>query len=229
MNLEAFVERLNNKEALANHSEIINALQQLATDRTLFSNHLHATIQRDGFDIRNSLYNAYGHVLYNDEAFTVRLSFWSPVNTDDERETFIYNVNHNHDFDLYTVGYSGDGYTTLIREILDDLPLQTGRRPRLGKVRTFKLAPGEALYMPALRDVHRQLPPQTLSASLSLLVHPPHRVMADQAWCFDQHYRPLYPGVAAHETALFTDTLSLLDAGSPLFGHCEKRRKSCTT
>lgn len=213
MKLEAFVERLKTHDLQRDKSRIIEDLRQLANNRTLLSDHLYATIQRDGFDTRSSLYNAYGFVLHRNDSFTLRLNFWAPAGTPDEKETFIYNLNHSHDFEIYAVGYSGDGYTTITREILDDLPLQKNKRPRLGKERRLKLAPGEVLYMPALKEIHRQIPPMSMSASLSLLVHPQHWLKLDEAWCFDKDYRPLYPGVATQEIALFTDTLSLLKTG----------------
>ena len=213
MNLDAFIARLYNYDLQRDKSCIIDDLRQLASNRCLLSEHLYASIQQDGFSIRSSLYNAYAFVLHSDDLFTLRLGFWSPVNLHDERETFIYNLNHSHDFEMYTVGYSGDGYTTVIREILADLPLQAGKIPRLGKPRSIKLSPGEVLYMPPLREIHKQIAPLSMSASLSLLIHPEHSTHADQAWCFDEHYMPLYPGIAAQETALFTQMLSLLPPG----------------
>lgn len=215
MKLETFVARLGTYDMQRDKTHIIEDLRQLATNRSLLSDHLHATIQQDGFATHNSLYNVYAFVLYSNDLFTLRMGFWSPVDTYDESETFIYDLNHSHDFEMYAVGYSGDGYTTVIREILDDLPLQAGRTPRLGKERTVKLAPGEVLYMPALREIHRQIAPESMSASLSLLIHPETSKKIDEAWCFDEHYMPLYPGIAAQETALFTQTLSLLNPGQP--------------
>jgi len=213
MNLETFIARLNTRDLQQDKNRIMDDLRQLASNRFLLSEHLHTSIQANGFSTRNSLYNAYAFVLHSDDLFTLRLGFWLPVNLHDEGETFIYNLNHSHDFEMYTVGYSGDGYTTIIREILDDLPLQAGKIPRLGKPRTIKLSPGEVLYMPPLREIHKQIAPQSMSASLSLLIHPELSNHADEAWCFDEHYMPLYPGIAAQETALFTQVLSLLPTG----------------
>ncbi|TNF84403.1 transposase [Pseudomonas sp. ICMP22404] len=210
MNLETFIARLNTYDLQRDKDCIIDDLRQLASNRSLLSEHLYASIQQDGFSTRNSLYNAYAFVLHSNDLFTLRLGFWSPVNLHDEHETFIYDLNHSHDFEMYVVGYSGDGYTTIIREILDDLPLQAGKIPRLGKQRSVKLSPGKVLYMPALKEIHKQIAPQSMSASLSLLIHPEHSIRADEAWCFDEHYTPLYPGIAAQETALFTQVLSLL-------------------
>lgn len=213
MKLDVFIERIKTYDLLQDKAWVFEDLRQLATNRSLLSQHLHAEIQADGFSIPNSLYNAYAFVLHSNDEFTLRLGFWAPAGTHDENETFIYNLNHNHDFDMYAVGYSGDGYTTIIREILDELPLQMGKTPRLADERSLILAPGVVMFMPALREIHRQIAPPTMSASLSLLIHPRHSNRADEAWCFDESYKPLYPGIAAQETALFTDTLSLLNPG----------------
>ncbi|MBC3387256.1 transposase [Pseudomonas sp. SWRI179] len=222
MKLEKFIERLHTYDLSRDKTKIKKDLRQLATNRTLLSDHLHATIQRDGFLPHNLLYNAYAFVLHTDELFTVRLGFWAPVETHDESETFIYGLNHSHDFEIYAVGYSGDGYTTVSREILSDLPLQAGKQIRLGEERSVKLSPGEVIYMPALKEIHRQVAPQSMSASVSLLIHPERLIQADEAWCFDENYTPVHPGIAARETAMYVDTLSLLNPGQPDAVHLTK-------
>jgi len=214
MKLQTFVERVLAYDLERDTSKIIEDLRQLATNRTLLSEHLYNTVQQEGFSTKNSLYSPYAFVLYYNDLFTVRLGFWSPVSSQDESETFIYDLNHTHDFEMYAVGYSGDGYTTVIREILDDTPIRAGTIPILGEERVLKLAPGEVLHMPPLKEIHRQLPPHIMSASLSLLIHPLRSERNEEAWCFDENYRPTYPGIAKQETAFFEDSLSLLNNGS---------------
>lgn len=211
MKLTTFVDRVNTYDLHQDSSRIIADLRELATNKTLLSEHLYNTLQRDGYSTRNSLYNAYAFVLHSSDAYTVRLGFWAPVSSEDESETFIYHLNHTHDFEIYAVGYSGDGYTTVKRDILDKASLQAGIRPPLGEETTFKLAQGEVLHMPPYYQVHRQLPPQEMSSSLSLIIHAPPITTA-QAWCFDECYLPTYPGIATEETALYEHTLSLLGA-----------------
>ena len=69
------------------------------------------------------------------------------------------------------------------------------------------------MHMLPLQEVHKQLPPENMSASLSLLVHPQRSVKTEEAWCFDEHYVPTYPGIARQETALYENMLSLLERG----------------
>ncbi|TPG92435.1 transposase [Pseudomonas caspiana] len=213
MKLEAFIERMTTYDLERDKPRIIEDLRQLATNRTLLSEHLYATIQRDGFSTSNSLYSAYAFILAYNDMFTVRLGFWSPVTAQDESETFIYDLNHTHDFEIYAVGYSGDGYTTVTRKILDNTPIQAGAIPALSEERVLKLAPGEVLHMLPLQEIHKQLPPRTMSASLSLLIHPQRSDITEEAWCFDENYIPTYPGIAEQETAFFERTLSLLQGG----------------
>lgn len=211
MKLETFIKRMDGYDLDHDKSHIIADLRELATNRTLLSEHLYNTLQRDGYSTKNSLYNAYAFVLHYSDTYTVRLGFWAPVSSQDESETFIYHLNHTHDFEIYAVGYSGDGYTTVKRNILDQAPLRAGIRPPLGEETTFKLAQGEVLHMQPYYEVHRQLPPRDMSSSLSLIIHAPPTTSA-QAWCFDEDYLPTYPGIATQETAFYEHTLSLLGA-----------------
>ncbi len=210
MNLQTFIERMDSHDLERDKTHIVADLRQLASNRSLLSEHLYHTLQCDGFNTENSLYNAYAFVLHSSQTYTIRLGFWAPVTSKDESQTFIYHLNHTHDFEMYAVGYSGDGYTTIKRDILQRTPLRVGIRPLLGEETTHKLAPGEVLHMRAFYEVHRQLPPRTLSSSLSLLIHPQKKRMTDLAWCFDEHYLPTYPGIAAQETELYERTLARL-------------------
>ncbi|MFJ4194053.1 transposase [Pseudomonas sp. NPDC089534] len=213
MELKTFIERMKAYDLELDKPRIMEDLRQLANNRTLLSEHLYNTLQQDGFSTRNSLYSAYAYVLHYNDLFTIRLGFWAPVSSGDERETFIYDLNHTHDFEIYSVGYSGDGYATVLRTILDDSPLQAGTRPPLGEERVLKLSPGKVLHMLPLLEVHRQLPPQNLSASLSLLIHPQRSAKTEEAWCFDENYVPTYPGIAMQEKAVFENLLSRLQTG----------------
>lgn len=213
MKLCTFIERMDSYDLQQDKTRIIDDLKQLATNRTLLSEHLYRSLRKDGFSTHNSLYSPYGFVLHHGDLFTVRLGFWSPVISPDERGTFIYDLNHTHDFEIYAVGYSGDGYTTIMRSILDNMPLKAGVKPSLGEERTLKLAPGHVLHMMPLHEIHRQLPPETLSASLSLMIHPQQTTSTGEAWCFDENYIPTYPGFATQESTLFDYSMCLLNQG----------------
>ncbi|AMS12924.1 transposase [Pseudomonas chlororaphis] len=212
MNISTFVERMAQYH-LQDRLCIIEDLRQLATNRSLLSEHLYHDIQKNGFSIHDSVYGAYGFVLHSNDLFTLRLAFWSPTISQDECGTFIYDLNHTHDFEIYAVGYSGDGYTTVMRTILDPAPLRAGIKPLLGEERVLKLAPGHVMHMMPLCEIHKQLPPETLSASLSLIIHPQQATTTEETWCFDENYVPTYPDIATQEAALFEQAQLLLHRG----------------
>lgn len=213
MKLSTFVDRMASYDLQSDKAQIVADLKRLANCRTLLSEHLCGVIQRDGFSTRNSLYGPYAFVLHYEELFSIRLGFWSPIVSQDEGGTFIYGVNHSHDFEIYAVGYCGDGYTTVLRDILDQMPLMAGLKPSLGDERMLKLAPGQVLHMAPFYEIHKQLPPERLSASLSLIIHRQEATKIEEAWCFDENYVPTYPGIATQEIALFEYALSLLHRG----------------
>lgn len=210
MNLKTFIQRMDSHNFNSDQNLIIEDLRNLANDRTLLSQFLYQGIQENGFSTAHNLYNAYAFVLHSCDAYTVRLGFWAPVNSQDEGETFIYHLNHTHDFEIYCVGYAGDGYTTVKRDILDHTALIQGVRPRLGEETESKLAPGAVLHMKPLYEIHRQLPPEHMSASLSLIIHAPLAAESEEAWCFDENYVPTHPGIAMQEIAFYEKTIALL-------------------
>ncbi|MET3054445.1 transposase [Pseudomonas alkylphenolica] len=213
MHLNTFVERMRGYDFDQDKEHIIEDLQHLARHRTLLSEHLCSTIKKDGFSTRNSLYGPYGYVLHHEALFSLRLGIWSPIRSADESGSIMYGVNHSHDVEIYAVGYCGDGYTTIIRDILEPGPLRAGIKPSLGEARSMKLAPGQVLHMAPFYQIHRQLPPDQLSASLSLVIHRPPTTSLEHAWCFDENYIPTCPGTATQETAFLENALSLLHRG----------------
>ncbi|WP_347905436.1 transposase [Pseudomonas purpurea] len=213
MQLDTFVKRLQHYDLAHDTALIIDDLRHLAKNRTLLSDHLLKHLKQTGFNTRSFLYNAYAFVLHHNPSFSIRLGFWLPVSSRDESATFIYHLNHTHDFEIYSVGYSGDGYRSVGRMILQDEPLQAGVRPKLGSVREIRLAPGEVLHMQPFNEVHRQLPPERLSASLSLVIHAQLLESQHQAWCFDEHYIPTFAGIGTQEVALYEQALHLLEHG----------------
>ncbi|MFN4112778.1 MAG: transposase [Sphingomonadaceae bacterium] len=95
---------------------------------------------------------------------------------------FAYGVPHDHNFDFLTIGYHGPGYESdyweYDYEAVAGFPGETAGLRHTGR-RT--LSPGMILHYRAHRDVHAQLPPQSLSVSLNIMATDPA-----QGW-FDQY------------------------------------------
>ena len=211
MKLAEFIARVERYDFASQKQLIAEDLEQLARNRSLLSDYLQGrllgTVPVKGSD----LYNAYAFTLYECDRFMIRLVMWAPVESQDEAETFIYGLVHSHDFELFVTGYCGDGYETILRPIVGDLNLKAGVMPAFGEASRLKVAPGTSYYMQPFRDVHLQLPPQTLSGSLSLVAYLPGHHDDQKAWCFDDDYFPRHAGYGAAEQALYAEGMSTLE------------------
>lgn len=211
MNLTAFIDRIKSYDSPERKELILEDLQELAKNRSLLSDHLLARIQAGADGQSEDLYNAYAFTLYECDRFMIRLVLWAPGESKEEAETFIYGLVHSHDFDLFVTGYCGDGYETVLRSITGNLGLQVGVRPEFGAALRVKVAQGASYHMRPFRDVHLQLPPHTLSGSLSLVLYLPDRSDEQQAWCFDESYVPRHAGLGAAEQDLYQTGMGMLE------------------
>lgn len=118
--------------------------------------------------------------------FFMRANIW-PADSDhmlraSGRDSFVYELPHDHNFDFLTVGYFGPGYWSDYYEF-DYAALDgwKGEPAGLRFTERSRLEPGKLMHYRAHRDVHRQLPPDELSVSLNIL-----HIGSGQAW-FDQY------------------------------------------
>ena len=117
--------------------------------------------------------------------FFLRANIW-PAEHDHAFRTsgarsFVYGVPHDHNFDFLTVGYFGPGYLSDYYEY--DYEAVAGWRGEPAGLRFTErsaLAPGRLLHYRAHRDVHRQLPPESLSVSLNVVATDPASGWFDQ-------------------------------------------------
>jgi hypothetical protein len=83
---------------------------------------------------------------------------------------FVYELPHDHNFDFLTVGYFGPGYWSDYYEYdYETVAGAVGEGAGLRFVERSRLAPGKLMHYRAHRDVHSQLPPDTLSVSLNVM------------------------------------------------------------
>jgi hypothetical protein len=118
--------------------------------------------------------------------FFMRANIW-PSDSDhmlraSGRDSFAYELPHDHNFDFLTVGYFGPGYWSDYYEFdYEGLDGWKGEPAGLRFTERARLDPGKLMHYRAHVDVHRQLPPDELSVSLNIL-----HVSRAQAW-FDQY------------------------------------------
>jgi hypothetical protein len=83
---------------------------------------------------------------------------------------FVYELPHDHNFDFLTVGYFGPGYwSDYWEEDYDALHGWRGEHAGLRYIERSRLSEGRLLHYRAHRDVHSQLPPDSLSVSLNIM------------------------------------------------------------
>lgn len=83
---------------------------------------------------------------------------------------FAYDLPHDHHFTFLTVGYFGPGYVSDYYEWNGEVAEGLiGEDARLRFTGRHVLSPGTVMLYRAHRDVHRQLPPASLSVSLNIM------------------------------------------------------------
>lgn len=106
--------------------------------------------------------------------FMLRANFWpaaadSAVVSSGER-AFFYGVPHDHNFSFLTVGYVGPGYWSDYYEYdYGRTAGFVGEEVDLRFVERSRLSEGRMLLYRRHRDVHNQLPPDSLSVSLNVI------------------------------------------------------------
>ena len=94
---------------------------------------------------------------------------------------FSYGVPHDHNFHFLTTGYFGPGYVSDYYEV--DPEAVDGRRGEplaLKFIERSQLSEGRMMLYRAHRDIHRQLPPESLSVSLNIMDEGDHVPWRDQ-------------------------------------------------
>lgn len=117
--------------------------------------------------------------------YVLRANFWpareDPVTRASGPAAFFYDLPHDHNFPFLTVGYCGPGYWSDYYEY-DVAPLAglPGEDAGLRFVERARLEPGKLMLYRMRRDVHVQLPPDSMSVSLNILGADPAQPWLDQ-------------------------------------------------
>ena len=83
---------------------------------------------------------------------------------------FAYEMPHDHNFDFLTLGYFGPGYASDYYEYdFEAVDGVIGEKAGLRFVERSTLDPGKLMHYRAHRDVHSQLPPESLSVSINIM------------------------------------------------------------
>ena len=164
------------------------ALRRLGNNRHFLGDLLIAQLKERHRDIgENSAYGAQSIVLSRVRGGCfLRANIW-PSERDacfrsSGARTFVYGLPHDHNFSFLTVGYLGPGYLSDYYEYDYTATVgYVGERPGLRFVERSALSEGKLMLYRAHRDIHSQLPAESLSVSLNIL-----RAHPAEGW-FDQY------------------------------------------
>ncbi|MBL9068248.1 MAG: transposase [Sphingopyxis sp.] len=94
---------------------------------------------------------------------------------------FSYGVPHDHNFSFLTVGYFGPGYVSDYYEVdPETVDGRVGEPLNLKFIERSQLSKGKMMLYRAHRDIHCQLPPESLSVSLNIMDEGDHVPWRDQ-------------------------------------------------
>ncbi|MDE1467680.1 hypothetical protein [Aurantiacibacter sp. D1-12] len=119
------------------------------------------------------------HMLHRTKGWSLRLTIWMPESANKdvrilENNVFAYDYPHDHNFDLLTTNVAGVGYETDVLEhggidpgsdvgdIVDATPL--GRK---------RLSPGTVFLYEGCKDVHSQVPVDSITLALNFIPYSP--------------------------------------------------------
>ena len=117
--------------------------------------------------------------------YVLRANFWpardDPVTRASGTAAFFYDLPHDHNFPFLTYGYLGPGYWSDYYEYaVERIAGVPGEDAGLRFVERSRLEPGKLMLYRMRRDVHVQLPPDSLSVSLNILGADPAQPWLDQ-------------------------------------------------
>jgi hypothetical protein len=175
ISLDDYVDLLEKERYdLADQSDLIASAPLLKK----LGNNKEFLIERAFAELRNCLQfqedNIYGPqvlLLHATSEYFIRANIWKPITSIDEQVPgYRYDVCHDHNFDILTIGYLGPGYRS--RAYTYDSAVCVGilcEAVKLKAAGDFTLKEGKVALYRAKRDVHIQLPPDRLSVSINLI------------------------------------------------------------
>ena len=165
-------------------------LQALGSNRMFLGDRLVELLAGTGGDGPDSAYSPQSIMLTAPrDGFFLRANIWPCENDSCVRRSgahnFAYGAPHDHNFDFLTVGYFGPGYRSDYYEYdYGAVAGYFGEPVELRFIERSTLSPGKLMHYRAHRDVHSQLPPESLSVSLNVMCCDPGQGWYDQ-YAFD--------------------------------------------
>nr|WP_298926600.1 transposase [uncultured Erythrobacter sp.] len=118
-------------------------------------------------------------------------------------KSFVYGVPHDHNFSFLTSGYCGPGYRSDYYEYdYEGVAGYSGEPAEFKFIERSALSEGKVMLYRAHRDVHSQLPPESLSVSINVMHVDPAQCWYDQ-YGFDLERREVARVLSPNATEAF--------------------------
>lgn len=163
------------------------ALKKLANNRDFLADFaIEELKQRCAGQLTQNQYGAQVIMLHTgSDKFMIRANFWPGMTDSIVRNSgtdpFFYGMAHDHNFSFLTVGYLGPGYWSDYFEYdYGEVTGYTGEKVDLRFVERSRLDLGKVMLYRAHRDVHLQLPADSMSISLNILGVEQNQELRDQ-------------------------------------------------
>ncbi|WGL58647.1 hypothetical protein QEJ31_08875 [Pigmentibacter sp. JX0631] len=146
-------------------------LKELYNNRNFLSNYIINELKNYNNIQENNKYTAQVIILTSNKDFMIRANIWSPSpNNLSEIKMNAYDIYHDHNFDLLTLGYFGSGYETYLYDY--DYNSINGYNKEYVNIRfkeKYQLKEGHILFLEKSRDIHLQCKPRDLSVSINVI------------------------------------------------------------
>lgn len=175
---------LSDPDALPHYAALLSAL---SANRDFLADRVMAELKASyGRQLDDNRYSAQVFLLHRSgRRFFLRANLW-PSEQDHSfaasgPAAFSYDVPHDHNFSFLTVGHFGPGYISDYYDYeAEGVDGRLGEDMRLNFVERSALTPGKVMLYRAHRDIHCQLPPDSLSISLNIMEEGEHVPWRDQ-------------------------------------------------
>lgn len=147
------------------------------------------------------------YVIHRTEGWSLRITVWMPESCVEsvrvlENMAFAYDYPHDHNFDLLTVTCFGGGYETevLTHEGIDS-SAKVGDIVNAVSLGRMRLSPGTVFFYEACKDVHIQVPVESITMALNFLPFSPRNNIRPQ-YAFkvqDPHHLEILGSPLSHE------------------------------
>lgn len=193
LSLSSFCDRIDEVdlsfESEASLYAAADLLHRLSRNRALLTEALEVELAQDGGLQASNFYGPNVILLHRDRDYFLRANIWRPISPLQENVPgFAYDICHDHNFPILTVGYSGPGYRCRTYEYdYDTCAGIAGEQVDMRWTGVYGLPEGAVLYYRPKQDIHYQLPPDRLSVSLNLIPKTAH--IAQPQFQFDEERR----------------------------------------